>query len=181
MLSLYHSELILCYTCTTLSLSCSCDAVVKTSLLHWHELSQCSMKHRCRCCHQHQQEFCEHDSSQCCSYAGVDAATSTSEDAAPSSSQAASLRPLAISLLCGMAHSTHRTRHELWAQNVVTLLLDLLKEEVSTLVNSDCMMQIVYCWLQAAFMAVLTAVKDNKYCCQYEKDHNVWSAFIVLV
>lgn len=131
MLSWYHSELILCYICTTLSLSCSCHTVVKTSLLHWHELSQCSLKHRCRCCHQHQQEFCEHDSSQC-SYAGVDAATSTSEDAAPSSSQAASLRPLAISLLCGMAHSTHRTRHELWAHNVVTLLLDLLKEEVST-------------------------------------------------
>lgn len=40
------------------------------------------------------------------------------------------LRPLAVSLLCGMAHSTHRTRHELWAHNVVALLLDLLKEEV---------------------------------------------------
>ena len=41
------------------------------------------------------------------------------------------LRPLAVSLLCGMAHSTHRTRHELWAHNCVALLLDLLKEEVS--------------------------------------------------
>ena len=41
------------------------------------------------------------------------------------------LRPLAVSLLCGMAHSTHRARHELWAHNVVALLLDLLKEEVS--------------------------------------------------
>ncbi len=40
------------------------------------------------------------------------------------------LRPLAVSLLCGMAHSTHRTRHELWAHNVVALLLDLLKEQV---------------------------------------------------
>ncbi|KAL3139702.1 hypothetical protein ABBQ38_004012 [Trebouxia sp. C0009 RCD-2024] len=39
------------------------------------------------------------------------------------------LRPLAVSLLCGMPHSTHRARHELWAHNVVALLLDLLKEE----------------------------------------------------
>ena len=64
---------------------------------------------------------------------GADAANSTiDEEAATVSGRGADpLRPLAVSLLCGMAHSTHRTRHELWAHNVVALLLDLLKEEVT--------------------------------------------------
>ncbi len=62
---------------------------------------------------------------------GSDAATSSGEDVATVSGRGPyPLRPLAVSLLCGMAHSTHRTRHELWAHNVVALLLDLLKEEV---------------------------------------------------
>ncbi|DBA67330.1 TPA: hypothetical protein ACH3X2_001627 [Trebouxia sp. C0005] len=62
---------------------------------------------------------------------GSNAATSTVEEVATVSGRGPyPLRPLAVSLLCGMAHSTHRTRHELWAHNVVALLLDLLKEEV---------------------------------------------------
>lgn len=62
---------------------------------------------------------------------GSDAATSNGEEVASVSGRGPyPLRPLAVSLLCGMAHSTHRTRHELWAHNVVALLLDLLKEEV---------------------------------------------------
>ena len=65
--------------------------------------------------------------------AGAEAAGGSSESTAAGPSQAAPLRPLAVSLLCGMAHSTHRTRHELWAHNVVALLLDLLQEEVSSL------------------------------------------------
>jgi hypothetical protein len=40
------------------------------------------------------------------------------------------LRPLAVALLCGMAHSTQRTRHELWSHNGLELLLQLLREEV---------------------------------------------------
>lgn len=44
----------------------------------------------------------------------------------------AQLRPLAVSLLCGMAHSTQRTRAELWAQNGLDLLLNLLKQQVRT-------------------------------------------------
>ena len=56
---------------------------------------------------------------------------SSAEDVATMSGRAPQpLRPLAVSLLCGMAHSTHRTRHELWAHNVVALLLELLQEEV---------------------------------------------------
>jgi hypothetical protein len=43
---------------------------------------------------------------------------------------AAGLRPLAVSLLCGMAHSTQRTRAELWAQSGLDLLLGLLREQV---------------------------------------------------
>ncbi len=43
------------------------------------------------------------------------------------------LRYLAVSLLCGMAHSTQRTRAELWAHNGLELLLQLLKEEVGYL------------------------------------------------
>ncbi|CAL8466918.1 g6454 [Coccomyxa elongata] len=42
----------------------------------------------------------------------------------------AQLRPLAVSLLCGMAHSTQRTRAELWAQNGLDLLLSLLKQQM---------------------------------------------------
>lgn len=42
----------------------------------------------------------------------------------------AQLRPLAVSLLCGMAHSTQRTRAELWTQNGLDLLLNLLQEQV---------------------------------------------------
>ena len=62
---------------------------------------------------------------------GSSAATSNGEEVATVSGRGPyPLRPLAVSLLCGMAHSTHRTRHELWAHNVVALLLDLLKEEV---------------------------------------------------
>ena len=64
---------------------------------------------------------------------GADSATSSAggDDVATVSGRGAyPLRPLAVSLLCGMAHSTHRARHELWAHNVVALLLDLLKEEV---------------------------------------------------
>ena len=38
------------------------------------------------------------------------------------------LRPLAVSLLCGMAHSTERTRAELWANSGLDILLNLLKE-----------------------------------------------------
>ena len=66
--------------------------------------------------------------------AGADSATSSAsgDDVATVSGRGSyPLRPLAVSLLCGMAHSTHRARHELWAHNVVALLLDLLKEEVS--------------------------------------------------
>ncbi|KAK9810498.1 hypothetical protein WJX72_011817 [[Myrmecia] bisecta] len=44
-------------------------------------------------------------------------------------SRLATLRPLAVSLLCGMAHSTSRTRAELWAHNGLDILLHLLKEE----------------------------------------------------
>lgn len=44
--------------------------------------------------------------------------------------QPVQLRPLAISLLCGMAHSTQRTRAELWAHNGLDLLLGLLQEQV---------------------------------------------------
>ena len=44
--------------------------------------------------------------------------------------QSAQLRPLAISLVCGMAHSTQRTRAELWAHNGLELLLGLLQEQV---------------------------------------------------
>ena len=44
--------------------------------------------------------------------------------------QSAQLRPLAISLICGMAHSTQRTRAELWAHNGLELLLGLLQEQV---------------------------------------------------
>ncbi len=44
--------------------------------------------------------------------------------------QSAQLRPLAISLVCGMAHSTQRTRAELWAHNGLELLLSLLQEQV---------------------------------------------------
>ena len=44
--------------------------------------------------------------------------------------QPTQLRPLAISLLCGMAHSTQRTRAELWAHNGLDLLLGLLQEQV---------------------------------------------------
>ena len=47
--------------------------------------------------------------------------------------QGAQLRPLAISLICGMAHSTQRTRAELWAHNGLELLLNLLQEQVSFL------------------------------------------------
>ncbi|CAK0734185.1 hypothetical protein CVIRNUC_000395 [Coccomyxa viridis] len=43
--------------------------------------------------------------------------------------QGAQLRPLAISLICGMAHSTQRTRAELWAHNGLELLLNLLQEQ----------------------------------------------------
>lgn len=69
------------------------------------------------------------------------------------------LRPLAVSLLCGMAHSTHRTRHELWAHNVVALLLDLLKEEV-TLSNSPSSSCVqlglnTKCGLQTGFISVV--------------------------
>lgn len=69
--------------------------------------------------------------------AGADSTTSSAggDDVATVSGRGAyPLRPLAVSLLCGMAHSTHRARHELWAHNVVALLLDLLKEEVSCLI-----------------------------------------------
>ena len=45
--------------------------------------------------------------------------------------EAGALRPLAVSLLCGMAHSTQRTRAELWAQNGLDLLLALLREQAS--------------------------------------------------
>ena len=38
------------------------------------------------------------------------------------------MRPLAVSLLCGMAHSTERTRAELWANSGLDILLNLLKE-----------------------------------------------------
>ena len=41
---------------------------------------------------------------------------------------AAALRPLAVSLLCGMAHSTERTRAELWANSGLDILVNLLKE-----------------------------------------------------
>ena len=62
---------------------------------------------------------------------GSNATTSNGEEVATVSGRGPyPLRPLAVSLLCGMAHSTHQTRHELWAHNVVALLLDLLKEEV---------------------------------------------------
>ena len=47
--------------------------------------------------------------------------------------QGAQLRPLAISLICGMAHSTQRTRAELWAHNGLELLLNLLQEQVPSL------------------------------------------------
>jgi hypothetical protein len=46
------------------------------------------------------------------------------------------LRPLAVALLCGMAHSTQRTRHELWSHNGLELLLQLLREEVRHPYNS---------------------------------------------
>ena len=63
---------------------------------------------------------------------GAESVSNSGEDVASVSGRALyPLRPLAVSLLCGMAHSTHRTRHELWAHNVVALLLDLLKEEVT--------------------------------------------------
>ena len=61
----------------------------------------------------------------------ADSATSSDDTATVSGRGQYPLRPLAVSLLCGMAHSTHRARHELWAHNVVALFLDLLKEEVS--------------------------------------------------
>ena len=73
---------------------------------------------------------------------GSNATTSNGEEVATVSGRGPyPLRPLAVSLLCGMAHSTHRTRHELWAHNVVALLLDLLKEEVilSNSPSSSCM------------------------------------------
>lgn len=41
------------------------------------------------------------------------------------------LRQMAISLLCGMVHSTWSTRMALWNCNGLHTLLDLLKEEVS--------------------------------------------------
>lgn len=47
----------------------------------------------------------------------------------------AQLRPLAVSLLCGMAHSTQRTRAELWTQNGLDLLLSLLQEQVRTAIT----------------------------------------------
>ncbi len=40
------------------------------------------------------------------------------------------LRQMAISLLCGMVHSTWNTRMALWNCNGLTTLLELLKEEV---------------------------------------------------
>ena len=43
------------------------------------------------------------------------------------------LRQMAISLLCGMVHSTWNTRMALWNCNGLTTLLELLKEEVSPL------------------------------------------------
>ena len=51
--------------------------------------------------------------------------------------QSAQLRPLAISLICGMAHSTQRTRAELWAHNGLELLLGLLQEQVGYILGSD--------------------------------------------
>jgi hypothetical protein len=41
------------------------------------------------------------------------------------------LRQMAISLLCGMVHSTWNTRMALWNCNGLTTLLELLKEEAS--------------------------------------------------
>lgn len=40
------------------------------------------------------------------------------------------LRQMAVSLLCGMAHSTQLTRSFLWSNNGLHVLLDLLQEEV---------------------------------------------------
>ena len=40
------------------------------------------------------------------------------------------LRQMAVSLLCGMAHSTQLTRSYLWTNNGLHTLLDLLEEEV---------------------------------------------------
>ena len=73
-------------------------------------------------------------------FSGTELERSIAEDAVLVSSRAPQpLRPLAVSLLCGMAHSTHRTRAELWAHDVVTLLLDLLKEEVGAdSIVADC-------------------------------------------
>ncbi|KAK9823005.1 hypothetical protein WJX81_005420 [Elliptochloris bilobata] len=52
-----------------------------------------------------------------------------SADAPPASGGgSAALRPLAVSLLCGMAHSTERTRAELWANSGLDILLNLLRE-----------------------------------------------------
>lgn len=70
--------------------------------------------------------------------AAPDSAGVSGDDVATVSGRGAyPLRPLAVSLLCGMPHSTHRARHELWAHNVVALLLDLLKEEVGC-INLTC-------------------------------------------
>ena len=52
--------------------------------------------------------------------------------------EAASLRPLAVSLLCGMAHSTQTTRAQLWANNGLHILLLLLQEEVRCTYVLDC-------------------------------------------
>lgn len=71
--------------------------------------------------------------------AGADSAGAGDDVATVSGRGVYPLRPLAVSLLCGMPHSTHRARHELWAHNVVALLLDLLKEEVGCLKSGLCM------------------------------------------
>lgn len=42
------------------------------------------------------------------------------------------LRQMAISLLCGMVHSTWSTRMALWNCNGLHTLLELLKEEVNS-------------------------------------------------
>ena len=55
------------------------------------------------------------------------------QDTTGSSTGSDVLRPLAVSLLCGMAHSTQRTRAELWAHSGLDLLLHLLAEEVNPL------------------------------------------------